>query len=80
MTRLVFWLAGSLVAYTYAGFPALVLLRAVLRPRPHQRAAITPTVSVVVAARNEEAVIRRRYQGLLRDILVNWRDRFCRLH
>jgi glycosyltransferase involved in cell wall biosynthesis len=65
MTRLVFWLAGSLVAYTYVGFPGLVLVRGVLRPRPHRSAPITPTVSVVIAARNEAAVIAKKVDNLL---------------
>jgi cellulose synthase/poly-beta-1,6-N-acetylglucosamine synthase-like glycosyltransferase len=64
MTRALFWLAASLVAYTYAGFPVLVLVRAALRPRPHRRAAIAPSVSIVVAARNEAAVIAAKVANL----------------
>jgi glycosyltransferase involved in cell wall biosynthesis len=63
--RALFWLAASLVGYTYAGFPALVLLRARLRPREHLRAPITPAVSVVIAARNEVAVIADKLDNLL---------------
>lgn len=66
MTRALFWVAASLVGYTYVCFPLLVLLRALLRPRPHDRAAITPSVSVLVAARNEEAVIGDKVDNLLR--------------
>jgi cellulose synthase/poly-beta-1,6-N-acetylglucosamine synthase-like glycosyltransferase len=65
MTRALFWLAASLVAYTYAGFPVLVLVRAALRPRPYRRAAIAPSVSIVVAARNEAAVIAAKIANLL---------------
>jgi glycosyltransferase involved in cell wall biosynthesis len=65
MTRLLFWLAGTLIAYTYAGFPALVLLRGRLRRRPHRSAPITPTVSIVIAARNEVAVIGDKVANLL---------------
>lgn len=65
MTRLLFWLSGGLVAYTYAGFPLLVLARAHLRPRPHGSAAITPPVSVVIAARNEAAVIGEKVANVL---------------
>jgi len=65
MSRLLFWLAASLVAYTYAGFPALVLARARLRARPHRGAPITPPVSVVVAARNEVAAIGDKVDNLL---------------
>jgi glycosyltransferase involved in cell wall biosynthesis len=65
MTRLLFWLAGSLVAYTYVGFPVVVLLRGVLRQRPHRCAPITPPVSIVIAARNEAAVIAAKVDNLL---------------
>jgi cellulose synthase/poly-beta-1,6-N-acetylglucosamine synthase-like glycosyltransferase len=65
MTRVLFWLAAGLVGYTYLGFPLLVLVRAALRPRPHRRAAITPSVSVLIAARNEANVIGRKIDNLL---------------
>lgn len=65
MTRVVFWLAASLLAYTYACFPLLVLVRAALRPRPHRRAPITPRVSVLIAARNEADVIGAKIDNLL---------------
>ncbi len=65
MNQALFWLAGALVGWTYAGFPALVVLRARLRPRPHARADITPSVSVVIAAHDEEASIGERVDNLL---------------
>ncbi len=33
----VFWFAAGLLAYTYAGYPLLVIARARLRPRPVRR-------------------------------------------
>lgn len=66
MTRALFWLSATLVGYTYVGFPALVLARARLRPRDHHRASITPAVSIVIAARNEVAVIATKIDNLLR--------------
>lgn len=65
MTRVLFWLSAWLVGYTYFCFPLIVLGRAVLRPRPHRRAPITPPVSVVIAARNEEDVIGAKIDNLL---------------
>jgi glycosyltransferase involved in cell wall biosynthesis len=64
MTRAVFAAAAALVAYTYVAFPALVLLRARLRPRPHRSAPVTPTVSVVIAARNEADSIEAKLDNL----------------
>lgn len=60
-----FWVSALLLALVYAGFPAIVLLRGRLRPRPHREADITPPVSVVVAAHNEAACIAARLDNLL---------------
>lgn len=65
MSTFMFWLATGLIAYTYAGFPLLVMLRARLRPRPHATADVTPSVSVVIAAHEEEASIGARVDNLL---------------
>jgi len=64
MTRAVFAAAAALVGYTYVAFPALVLLRARLRPRPHRSAPVTPSVSIVIAARNEAASIAAKIENL----------------
>lgn len=64
MSRLLFWLSAGLIGYTYAGFPALVLARGRLRPRPHREEPVTPTVSIVIAARNEEASIGGKLDNL----------------
>jgi glycosyltransferase involved in cell wall biosynthesis len=65
VTAILFWAAVALAVYTYVGFPLLVLLRARLRPRPHQVADITPSVSVVIAAHDEAASIGPRVDNLL---------------
>ncbi|HET8777020.1 MAG TPA: glycosyltransferase family 2 protein [Candidatus Limnocylindria bacterium] len=48
-----FWAAAGLLAYTYVVFPCLVLLRAALRRVPYRTDAITPRVSLLIAAYNE---------------------------
>ncbi len=60
-----FWGCVLTLVYTYAGFPALLLLRSRVHRRPVHRAAETPSVSVVIAARNEAAVIGARVENLL---------------
>ena len=65
MIRLAYWLALASIAYTYVGFPLLVLVRAALRPRPPQSAPIEPSVSVVLAAHNEAAAIGQRLDNLV---------------
>ncbi len=61
----VFWLAVAGLVETYLVFPAAVLTRARLRPRPHREGPVVPTVSVVVAARDEEAVIGPKLRTVL---------------
>jgi GT2 family glycosyltransferase len=65
VNRVIFWVAAAAVGWTYAGFPAFVVLRARLRPRPHEQADITPTVSVIIAAHDEQDVIGARVDNLL---------------
>jgi biofilm PGA synthesis N-glycosyltransferase PgaC len=56
--------AVALVAYTFAGYPALVALLARVRPHPVQAdPGIEPRVSLVVAAHNEEDVIAERLRN-----------------
>jgi glycosyltransferase involved in cell wall biosynthesis len=59
-----FWTAVGLVAYTYVLFPILVVLRGLLAPRPHASRAIHPRVSIVIAARNEEAGIGAKLRSI----------------
>jgi cellulose synthase/poly-beta-1,6-N-acetylglucosamine synthase-like glycosyltransferase len=65
IAAVLFWVATAVVIYTYVGFPILVLLRARFRPRPHTQAAITPEVSVIIAAHDEGASIGGRVDNLL---------------
>jgi cellulose synthase/poly-beta-1,6-N-acetylglucosamine synthase-like glycosyltransferase len=63
--RALFWAAAALIGYTYAAFPLLLLARARLRPRPFRSAPVTPSVSIVVAAYNEERVMGDKVANLL---------------
>jgi cellulose synthase/poly-beta-1,6-N-acetylglucosamine synthase-like glycosyltransferase len=62
--RVLLWSSAGLVAFTYLGAPLLILARAALRPRPVREAAIEPSISVVIAARNEESSIGERLANL----------------
>jgi glycosyltransferase involved in cell wall biosynthesis len=63
--RAVFWLSAGAIAWTHVGYPLAAAALARRRPRPVRRAEITPSVTVVVAAHNEEGVIGRRVENLL---------------
>ncbi|MBI1735596.1 MAG: glycosyltransferase family 2 protein [Candidatus Rokubacteria bacterium] len=60
-----FWAALLLLAYTYAGYPLVMWLRARARPRPWRSGGALPTVTIVVVAYNEAPRIERRLQNLL---------------
>ncbi len=62
--RLLFWASAGLVGFTYVGAPLLVLVRAALRPRPVAAGDVEPSISVVIAARNEAASIGGRIANL----------------
>jgi cellulose synthase/poly-beta-1,6-N-acetylglucosamine synthase-like glycosyltransferase len=61
----IFWASALLVAYTYAGYPALIWWAGVLRPRPWRQAQSWPTVSVVLPIHNAEALVAPRIRRLL---------------
>jgi cellulose synthase/poly-beta-1,6-N-acetylglucosamine synthase-like glycosyltransferase len=63
--RAVFWLSAGAIAWTHVGYPLAAAALGRLRPRPVRRADVTPPVTVVVAAHDEEDVIGRRVENLL---------------
>ena len=63
--KAVFWLALGALLWTHALYPLVVALLARVRPRQVRAEPIEPTVTVVVAAYNEEAAIERRLENLL---------------
>jgi poly-beta-1,6-N-acetyl-D-glucosamine synthase len=64
-----FWLSIAVILYAYVGYPLQLLIQARLFPRPVTLAKHTTTnprtISVVVAARNEEQNIGKRIENLL---------------
>lgn len=65
MLRGLFWLSAGALAWTHAGYPLAAAALARRRPRPVRKADVTPSVTVVVAAHDEEEVIARRVANLL---------------
>src|SRR5262245_4403020 len=59
-----FWLCAGLVAYACVGYPLLLGMLAWLRPRPIRCGPFAGSVSVVLAAHNEEAGLSRRLEEL----------------
>ena len=65
IAKTAFWGSLGALAWTHAGYPAAMGILARLRPRPIRRAAVTPSVALIVSAHDEEAVIGRRVENLL---------------
>ena len=63
--RALFWTSLGAIAWTHAGYPLAAAALARRRGRPVRKADITPSVTVIVAAHDEEDVIERRLQNLL---------------
>jgi cellulose synthase/poly-beta-1,6-N-acetylglucosamine synthase-like glycosyltransferase len=57
--------AGGLLVYVYIGYPLLLAALAQLFRRPRPQIGYTPSISVLIAAYNEEAAIRRKVEQTL---------------
>jgi cellulose synthase/poly-beta-1,6-N-acetylglucosamine synthase-like glycosyltransferase len=62
--KLLFWLCFALVGYAYFGYALWLSLCGRLRRRAIQKAHYTPSVSIVIAARNEEANLPGKLENL----------------
>lgn len=65
LSLIVFWIGVAGVFYIYIGYPLLVWLVRLLRPRPWRREDFEPPVSIVIAARNEEKDIESKLKNTL---------------
>jgi cellulose synthase/poly-beta-1,6-N-acetylglucosamine synthase-like glycosyltransferase len=60
------WLFVGLCVYVYVGYPLLLALLAKFRANPPQQGDITPPVSLIIAAYNEEVVIAEKVENSLK--------------
>jgi cellulose synthase/poly-beta-1,6-N-acetylglucosamine synthase-like glycosyltransferase len=65
LRRALFWAGLGAIAWTHAGYPLAAGALVRLRGRAVRKDDVLPTVSIVVAAHDEEAVIERRVENLL---------------
>lgn len=66
MTTILFWSMAALVAYVYAGYPLLLLgMRALVGTRAIGRNDERPTITLIVSAYNEAAVIAAKLANSL---------------
>ena len=67
MLEIAFWSAVALVVYAYVGYPMLLAVVATVRGRPVAKANVTPRVSFIITAYNEESRIRQKVENTLRQ-------------
>jgi len=60
-----FWVSFASLVWTHLAYPAVARAAAAIVPRRVRKDDVEPTVTVVVAAYNEEPVIARRIENLL---------------
>jgi cellulose synthase/poly-beta-1,6-N-acetylglucosamine synthase-like glycosyltransferase len=65
IAKALFWGSLGAIAWTQAGYPVAAAALARLRGRPVRKREATPSVTLIVAAHNEEGVIERRLDNLL---------------
>lgn len=65
MFGILFWFFVIVIIYAYAGYPLLLTLTARLLDRRPQTAAITPPVTLLIAAYNEEKTIAAKLENCL---------------
>src|SRR5690242_8072507 len=58
-------IAMAVLFYTYIGYPILLAALGLLRNRPKPEISHTPPISLLIAAYNEEAAIRRKLKQSL---------------
>ena len=63
--QIIFWIAIAAIAYTYAGYPLLLILIGKFRAKPITRREVTPSVTVIIAAYNEERDLAGKLENTL---------------
>ncbi|MDQ2968501.1 MAG: glycosyltransferase family 2 protein [Actinomycetota bacterium] len=65
IVKVLFWFSSGALAWTQLGYPLFVAALARVRYRPVRKGDFVPSVSLIVAAHDEEDVIERRLENLL---------------
>lgn len=62
--RTILWLCALLISYSYVGYPVVLWVISRIRARPVLKKPIIPTVSIVMAVRNEERTLPAKLKSL----------------
>jgi biofilm PGA synthesis N-glycosyltransferase PgaC len=63
--KAIFWSSFLFILYTYFGYPVLLIVVAKLRSKPINKKSFTPSVTMIIAAYNEERTIRDKLENAL---------------
>ena len=61
----IFWLSVAAIGYAYVGYPLLLIVLSRLRPKPVKSGHWTPSVTVIIAAYNEERDLATKLENTL---------------
>ena len=62
---IIFWLCITGIFYSYLGYPLMLVLLSLLIHKPPRAALITPSVTLIIPAYNEELVIGKKIENSL---------------
>ena len=65
LIQIIFWLSAFAIFYAYAGYPPTLWLISFFINAPIKKSAITPSVSLVISAYNEEHVLPKKIENAL---------------
>lgn len=64
-TEIIFWLSALAIFYAYAGYPLILWLISFFIKAPIKKSALTPSVSLVISAFNEEMILSKKLENAL---------------
>lgn len=65
MSSLLFWASLGFISYAYWGYPLVLAMLSLVRNRPVRSAPISPPVTMIITAFNEETRIREKLENTL---------------
>ena len=65
VAKWIFWVCAGLLGWTHVGYSLCVAALARVRPRPVHRGEVSPTVTLIVAAHDEQTTIEATVRSLL---------------
>ena len=63
--EVIFWFSVAAIGYAYVGYPLLLVVLSRLRPKPVRSGHWTPSVTVIIAAHNEERDLSAKLENTL---------------